>query len=209
MESGQAQARTMSLGVLRHPVRVRIIEACTDWGRLSPAEIVSRELCSDVESVRDKTPKQALSHIAYHCRTLAAAGLLRLVDEQPVRGAMEHFYAANSEALFPTEEWQHFSEGERRDISRVMWQRFIAQVENAMQQHTFDARKDRWLAWGPLDLDEEGWTRLMASVSACYDQIEQIRTEAQARLAQSGEPPLRATYGVFGFESPPRRHPTP
>jgi hypothetical protein len=197
----------MSLDVLRHPVRVRIVEACTDWGQLSPAEIVSLGLCADIESIRTKTPKQALANISYHCRKLEEFDFLTLVKERPVRGATEHFYEANIEAVFEDEEWSGMSEGERRDISRVVWQRLIAQVEGSMHQHTFDARTDRWLAWGPLELDEQGWEELMDEISETYVGINAIKRQAEARLAASGEVPMRATYALFGFESP-RSRPT-
>lgn len=44
-----------------------------------------------------------LGSIAYHVRTLAAAGILVLADEGRVRGAVEHFYAlAPDVPLAPT-----------------------------------------------------------------------------------------------------------
>lgn len=206
MESGQTeQARTTPLDVLRFPIRVRIVEVLTDFGAMSPNEMLQEGLLADIDSVRSKTPKAALSHVAYHCRRLAAFGVLTITDERPVRGATEHFYEAGIEAAFEGEQWESMSEGARRDISRVMWQRFIAQVEGGMQQRTFDARKDRWLAWGPLDLDEEGWGELMEEISEAFVGIEAIRRRSEARLSESGCEPLRATYGLFGFESPKRR----
>ena len=205
MESGERpHLRGMTLDALRHPVRVRIVEACTDWGTLSPVEMVNRGLCADIATLRAKTAKQQLSNIAYHCRELAKAGLLTMVSERQVRGATEHFYRANSEAVFDDDEWARLTDGERRDISRVMWQRYIAQVESAMHQHTFDAHTDRWLAWGPLTLDPQGWKELTAAVSACYDAIERIRRDAEARPTGPAARPMRATYGLFAFESPPR-----
>lgn len=209
MESESGSGSVALSDVLRHPLRVRIIEACSDWGTLSPVEILNRGLCADVETVRGKTHKQALSHIAYHCRKLEEAGLLELVFERPVRGATEHFYRANAEAYFSDEEWGNLSSDERRDISRVMWQRFVAQVEGAMRGNSFDGRADRWLAWGPLDLDERGWKELIVSVASSYAEVEQIRRDARTRLSDSGEEPMRATYGLFAFESPRRKAPTP
>jgi hypothetical protein len=35
-----------------------------------------------------------LSHVAYHTRVLAELGLIREVENQRVRGAIEHFYRA-------------------------------------------------------------------------------------------------------------------
>jgi DNA-binding IclR family transcriptional regulator len=65
-----------------HPLRVSILEVLAlDGGRrLSPTEL-HHEL------------QMPISNVNYHVEELAKAGLLKLVAEQPVRGATEHFYA--------------------------------------------------------------------------------------------------------------------
>lgn len=65
-----------------HPLRISILEVLAlDEGRtLSPSEL-SQELQVSIKSV------------GYHVLELVKAGLLELVDERPVRGAVEHFYA--------------------------------------------------------------------------------------------------------------------
>jgi DNA-binding transcriptional ArsR family regulator len=64
-----------------HPVRVSIMEVLSiDAGRiLSPTDI-SREL------------QIPLSNTNYHVTELAKAGLIELVGQRQVRGAVEHFY---------------------------------------------------------------------------------------------------------------------
>lgn len=66
-----------------HPLRVSILEVLgLDGGRtLSPKEL-SLEL------------QAPLSTVNYHVTELARAGLLELVDQRQVRGAVEHFYRA-------------------------------------------------------------------------------------------------------------------
>jgi hypothetical protein len=204
METGPRREAATSFDALRHPIRVRVIEACTDWGALSPIEIVNRGLCRDLEALKGKTHKQQLSQISYHCRKLKDAGLLTIVEEKQKRGATQHFYRANSEAYFSDDEWADLEVDERSEISRVMWQRFVVQVESAMRDQTFDARSDRWLAWAPLDLDKQGWQELTASIAACYAEIAQIKEDAEERLAHSGDGSIRGNYGLFGFESPRR-----
>lgn len=203
MSAGQ-NGRT-SLDALRHPLRVRIVEICTEWGSLSPTEIVNRGLCADIVSLKGKTPRQQLSNVSYHCRQLQEAGLLTLDRERPVRGATEHFYSANTEAFFSDEKWAALDQGERAEISQVVWQRFIAQVESAVQAGTFDSEIDRMLAWGPLLLDRTGWRELAAYLAEAYGEVERIRHEAEARLTAPGAVAIRSTYGLFFFESPTRR----
>jgi hypothetical protein len=200
----QAQRRAVPLDVLRQPIRIRLIEICTEWERISPSEIVALGLCADIDSMQGKSEKQALTNIAYHCRKLREFGFLELVSEEPTRGTAEHFYSANSIALFEGDDWEGRGEGERERISRVVWHRLIAQVEDSMGEGLFDARKDRWLAWGPLDLDQEGWEELMDELSKAYDGIEAIRQRAAVRLKEPGAASIRASYALLGFESPVR-----
>jgi predicted ArsR family transcriptional regulator len=66
-----------------HPLRVSILEVLNlDGGRtLSPKDL-SHELQSP------------LSTVNYHVTELAKVGLVEIVREQQVRGAIEHFYRA-------------------------------------------------------------------------------------------------------------------
>lgn len=202
MHGGQDESS--SLDALRHPLRVRIIEVCTDFGPISATEMVNRGLCSDVASLKGKTPRQQVSNLSYHCRALEKAGLLTLDQVRPVRGATEHLYTANSEAFFSDEQWAELDPDERVEISRVMWHRFIAQVENAVVEGTFDSRLDRMLAWGPLVLDEPGWKELASYLADAYHEIERIRRDAEGRLSAPGAVVIRSSYGLFCFESPDR-----
>jgi predicted ArsR family transcriptional regulator len=64
-----------------HPLRDQIVDALGGHDEpLSPAKL------SEVTGV-------TLGAVAYHVRTLHAAGLIELAREARVRGAVEHFYA--------------------------------------------------------------------------------------------------------------------
>jgi DNA-binding transcriptional ArsR family regulator len=70
------------LFVLRHPLRRRLLRLYLEAGEgLSPKELA------------DYT-KEPLSNVAFHVRALRDQGAVVLVDEQPRRGAVEHFYKA-------------------------------------------------------------------------------------------------------------------
>jgi hypothetical protein len=194
-----------SLDVLRHPIRIRILEACNLFDRLSPVEMLHKGVLRDVESVRKKPKfKDKLSHVGYHCRELAKADCLVLVDEQPVRGAsVQHFYRATAEAFFSDEDWAKLNYDERFRISRVMWRGFIARVENAMMFGTFDKRKGRYLYWDLLVLDLQGWEELETMCFASYEEAQRIKWDSKARVEETGAKPIQATFALFGFESPP------
>jgi predicted transcriptional regulator len=64
-----------------HPLRVSIVEALNlDGGRILSPKDLSLEL------------QEPLSTVNYHVTELRNCGMLEVVDEQQVRGAIEHFY---------------------------------------------------------------------------------------------------------------------
>jgi hypothetical protein len=70
-----------------HPARDQIIDVMRSYGQpISPTRLA-------------KVTGATLGSVAYHVRTLVAAGVLELADEGRVRGAVEHFYA-----LVPSEQ---------------------------------------------------------------------------------------------------------
>ena len=69
---------------LRHPLRRQILRAMAATDPISPRQI-SDEL------------REPLSNVSYHVRVLADCGAVTLVDTEPVRGSMQHFYSSTVE----------------------------------------------------------------------------------------------------------------
>lgn len=64
-----------------HPARDQILDAMRSYGRpISPTRLA-------------EVTGNTLGSVAYHVRTLLAAGVVTLAEEGRVRGAVEHFYA--------------------------------------------------------------------------------------------------------------------
>lgn len=202
MDAERGDPKAVPLDVLRQPIRARILEICTEWKRISPSEMVAYGLCADIESIQHMTDKQALTNIGYHCRRLAHFGFLTLVDVEPKRGATKHYYAANTTAVFHTDEWAKMTERERQAITQVTWHRLVSQVEGSVRQQVFDARTDRWMVWGLLNLDAQGWEELTDGIEEQWLDIERMGRDAEARMQHSGEKPMHVTYALLGFESP-------
>lgn len=73
------------LSILQHPLRKRLLRFYVEAeGTLSPKELTL--LAND--------PK--ISNVGYHVRVLAEKGAVELVDTQPRRGSVEHFYEATN-----------------------------------------------------------------------------------------------------------------
>jgi DNA-binding transcriptional ArsR family regulator len=64
-----------------HPARDQIVDVMRSYGQpISPTRLA-------------RITGSTLGSVAYHVRTLVAAGVVELADEGRVRGAVEHFYA--------------------------------------------------------------------------------------------------------------------
>jgi DNA-binding transcriptional ArsR family regulator len=64
-----------------HPVRDQIVDVMRSYEKpISPTQL-------------SRITGGTLGSVAYHVRTLVAAGVVELADEGRVRGAVEHFYA--------------------------------------------------------------------------------------------------------------------
>lgn len=72
------------LVALRHPLRRQILRTMAAQDPISPRQI-SDEL------------REPLSNVSYHVRVLADCGAVTLVETEPVRGSVQHFYSSTIE----------------------------------------------------------------------------------------------------------------
>ena len=129
---------------LSHPVRVQCLTV------LAERVASPRELAEALE--------EDLSNVSYHVRVLAELGLIELVEEEPVRGAVAHYYKAVERPLLSKSEWEKLSPEVRKGISVYGWDVLIKDATTAIEKGTFDNRSDRHLTRTSLLLDAEGRT---------------------------------------------------
>jgi hypothetical protein len=185
---------------LSHPLRVRILEVA-NTRPISPVQFIEQELAPAGISFPNK--KRAMGNVAYHFRELHKFGCIEIVETHQRRGATEHVYKGITDLFFTSEEFARLPMERRRMLSRTSFQALIARGDGAMRAGTFDARTDRWFGWMPLELDEKGWETIAALMDKFLPLIERANAEAKARLSESEEDPIYATYGGMFFESPP------
>src|SRR6201996_702646 len=115
-----ATMETTLAAIVAHPTRARCFVILTER-TASPVEI-AQEIGKDV------------GHVGYHVRKLLQLGLIELVDERPVRGAVEHFYRSMERAMVTEEESAALSVPEREVFDRYIMQRLVADVARSMDQ---------------------------------------------------------------------------
>jgi DNA-binding transcriptional ArsR family regulator len=173
---------------MSHPLRVRIL-AMLEERQASPNQLAGWLDAS-------------LGTVAYHVRTLLQLGLIELVDETRVRGAVQHHYRAKARPNMTVEGWaaappvvKQATLGSSLDLIGE-----YARVSAAAGG--FD-RPEAQLRRALLRLDARGFAQLSKACDKLLAQAEKIEAAASARLARSprsGEP-LEVGLGVLLFEA--------
>ena len=187
------------LEALHHPWRVRILEVLSERD-MSCAQMVDEGWIDDLRGLHRTV---AIPKLAYHFRLLRRVGAIEVVEENEKRGSTERVCRGRARAYFSTEEWEQLPTGVRRVISQTVLQGLMARAEGAVVHNTFDSRLDRHLVWMPMVLDERGWSEFSALLDGVVQAAGQIREESEERLEESGEEPIRSTFGQLHVESPP------
>lgn len=117
------------------------------------------------------------------------------------RGATEKFYrptipairahhpcANPPKALRETENWQTFVN-------------LCEEIKEAMLVGAFDARVDRFLTWSLIHVDKQGWESVIAGLESLLSFMLEEQKRSMARMAKSGEKPIKMTVGLGAFEA--------
>jgi DNA-binding transcriptional ArsR family regulator len=173
------------LKALAHPVRAQALTVLNQRVA-SPSELAAEQ-------------GQAVGYVAYHVRVLNELGLIDLVSTRQVRGATEHFYRGAVKPYLSDDFWGRLPADARNGISVAGLGVLTKAIREAFEAGTFDARTDRHLSNVTLDLDESGWREANALLNSCLEGLMRIGEESARR---NGQPTVRATFGLMGFESP-------
>src|SRR3954467_10216430 len=143
------------LRAISHPLRHRLL-SMLDGRTASPNEL-AREL------------DMPLGRVSYHIRLLADLGAIELVDTQPRRGALEHFYRAVTSAWFGEGDWARLPRTARRGILGHNLQQIFATMSAAADAGGFDLPQSRLLRES-LELDAEGLEAIAALATETLEQ---------------------------------------
>jgi DNA-binding transcriptional ArsR family regulator len=145
-----------------------------------------------------------LSNVSYHVRVLVELGLVELVSEESVRGAVAHFYRAVERPLVSSTEWEQMPLEVRKAMSAYGWDSLIKDATEAIEKGTFDNRSDRHLTRTSLLLDAEGFARLSGLMDELLEAIFSEQAASAERMSKSGEEPIHAVAAtaLFGMPEP-------
>ena len=191
--STTASMETTLAAIVAHPTRARCFVILTER-TASPVEI-AQEIGKDV------------GHVGYHVRKLLQLGLIELVDERPVRGAVEHFYRSMERAMVTEEEFAALSVAEREGFTRYIMQRLVADVARSMDQEVFAERVNHIIARTPMVVDEDGFQEMSELHTELVERTLEVQARSAERLAQSGETGISTISASLLFEVPERKRP--
>ena len=173
---------------MSHPLRVRIL-AMLDERKASPNQLAGWLGAS-------------LGTVAYHVRTLEQLGLIDLVDETRVRGAVEHHYRAKARPTVTADGWaqappiaKQAAVGSSLDL--------IGEYARASAAAGGFDRPEAHLSRTLIRLDAKGFAQLSKACDKLLEQAEKIEVSAAERIAKDphAEDVVEAGLGLMMFEA--------
>jgi len=173
---------------MSHPLRVRIL-AMLDERKASPNQLAGWLDAS-------------LGTVAYHVRTLQQLGLIELVGETRVRGAVEHHYRAKARPMVTEEGWakappiaKQAAVGSSLDV--------IGEYARASAAAGGFDRTDAQLRRAMVRLDARGFAQLSKACDKLLEQAQKIEAAAAERIAKKphADDVVEAGLGVLLFEA--------
>jgi DNA-binding transcriptional ArsR family regulator len=173
---------------MSHPLRVRIL-AMLDERKASPNQLAGWLGAS-------------LGTVAYHVRTLEQLGLIELVDETRVRGAVEHHYRAKARPVVTADGWAQAPPIAKQAAVGSSLDVIAEYARQSAASGGFD-RDDAQLRRQLLQLDARGFTALSKAIDKLFEQVQKIEAAAAERIATDphGEGIAEAGLGVMLFDA--------
>jgi DNA-binding transcriptional ArsR family regulator len=152
---------------------------------------------------------EPLTTVGYHVRKLQELDVIELVEERPVRGAVEHRYAAKKRPIAGDEDWARLSDAQRDAMTKLTLQLIVANAAHAVNAGTFDSRLNRCLVRQVLQVDEQGFAELHDLDERRYLETVEIEARSMERRAADASLTTVSTETFAGFYERPSHPPEP
>jgi DNA-binding transcriptional ArsR family regulator len=173
---------------LAHPLRVQLL-AQLNQGVASPNELA-------------KKLGEPLTNVSYHVRMLHDLGCIELVETEPRRGALEHYYRAVVRPFFSDRDWKRLPQNARNSISDAVFQLIWDDAAAAIKDGSMEEREDHHLSRTVLAVDEKGWDELHDLLAQTLERAMDIQAQSASRASKDDGETFCANLVMF-------THPTP
>jgi predicted transcriptional regulator len=140
--------------------------------------------------------------VSHHVKKLLRMGVIELVEEREVRGAIQHVYRAVVRPIVSTEEWEKLDVGVRQQFSIWIVQLILADAAKSFAAKLFDARTNNHLSRTPMVVDEQGLDEVAEIQNRALSEVIQVEAASAERMVHSGEAGLNLISAMMCFELP-------
>ena len=154
---------------LAHPLRVEILAVLNN--RVASPKELAKLLGVD------------LSHVCYHVEVLERYEMIELVREEPRRGAVEHFYRANTQVFIPSEIFMGIPKSAQRKIWGDVLADIGTDVSTAIKSGAFDKRPDMVVGRDPRVLDGKACEDVEEAAAQFFERFKRAEAETVNRQA--------------------------
>lgn len=181
---------------MHHPLREKIWLFLQAEGVSSPKEIAI--------ALGEKTPD-----VSHHTKRLKDLGFVELVEERPVRGAVQHFYRSIRPVLIDDDDWKALCENWPTFADRKIGdfiQGHIDDYRDSIEAGTLSRDSDFMISRNPVYVDAIGREELHALLLEVEaERIVEIVRRSKERREKSGEGGVNMSILLAGFETPAGR----
>lgn len=135
---------------------------------------------------------------------LLAEGFIGLAGEALRGGVLKAIYKAKIRTLWSDEEWAAISVAERRRLTTWTVDWVHAELLEAIEAGTVEARVDSHTSRNVAFVDEQGWRELTRIQREALEASFAVQAESAERLAESGESGVPVLSAMFCCELPSR-----
>ena len=154
-----------------------------------------------------KVVHQPLSLLTYHIDELVKFGAIDIAYTQMAGAIEQNVYCVLRLPFFSDEDWRKMTPQERQVTSALVLQAAMAEALTSLWAGKFHSDLRVMVAWNRIGLDKQGRDDLADEQARSWRRIEEIETEADARMAQADESGLTYVVTSLGYErsrnSPP------
>jgi hypothetical protein len=148
----------------------------------------------------------SVERVAQHFEALEETGWLRQVGPKEQGGKLgghpETLFRATDTPFFDAETWTLLPYSLRLAYSWSTFKATAKELREGIERAFDEERPSRDLTCTPLELDEYGWTRVIAKLDAHFESTFEEQEDAKIRVERSGGDLFRAGILQAGFESP-------
>jgi DNA-binding transcriptional ArsR family regulator len=198
--SGAGKRSTDAKGSFGRPAHEQLVKGLSHPLRAKCLDVLAQRVASPREIA--ESLDEDLSNVSYHVRVLSELGLIELVSEEPVRGAVAHFYKAVERPLFSAAEAEQIPLEVQKAFAAHGWNLLIENATEALEKGTYNSRPDWHMTRTPLLVDSEGFARLSKAMDELLELVFDEQTASAVRLNKSGEDPIPAIAATALFAMP-------